>query len=137
VGVVILRFAPTVRVFPGLQEDAELGRLVSESKAPLTCKDWARIGEQLGKTSKQCRERWSNVLDPSLVNLRNKWTQEELDLLFEAQRVIGSRWSRIAELYFKGRYGHCWCGNGCLLAITAFRLMGVLSPVMLSHCFRA
>ena len=86
-----------------MQEDAELARLVAQTSGQLTCTEWARIGEAIGKNAKQARERWSNVLDPSLVKLRNKWTDEELELLFEAQRMMGSKWSLIASTFFKGR----------------------------------
>ena len=88
-----------------LQEDTELTKLVmSHPAVELTSKDWGRIGSFINKTAKQCRERWSNVLDPALVNLRSKWTDEELDLLFQAHSVLGSCWSKIADQYFPGRW---------------------------------
>ncbi len=71
----------------------------------MSSSDWAQLGATIGKSAKQCRERWCNVLDPSLVNLRAKWSDEEIELLFEAHRTLGSKWSKIAAMYFKGRFG--------------------------------
>jgi hypothetical protein len=42
------------------------------------------------RTTKQCRERWLNVLDPSIK--RTAWTKQELDTLFRAQEELGNKW---------------------------------------------
>jgi myb proto-oncogene protein len=51
-------------------------------------KRWAAVAEQLaaqyqieGRTSKQCRERWHNHLDPNIN--KEPWSEKEEDLLFE------------------------------------------------------
>lgn len=88
---------------PPRQEDAELLRLAQGHVGEFTFRDWARIGNAIGKTTKQCRERWCNVLSPDLVKLREPWTEADLEILFQAQQTLGSKWSKIAEVYFKGR----------------------------------
>ncbi len=57
---------------------------------------WTEIVKALGgkRTTKQCRERWSNHLDPSLK--KTKWTVEEDEYLVEAQARLGNSWTRIA-----------------------------------------
>ncbi len=57
--------------------------------------DWKAIAKATGRSTKQCRERWINVVDPTV--LRTKWSQEEIAALFEAQAELGNRWSQIAE----------------------------------------
>ncbi len=42
-----------------------------------------------GRLGKQCRERWVNYLDPNIK--RDAWTDEENNILFEAQRHLGNR----------------------------------------------
>lgn len=68
------------------QEDEAITALIGA----LGSLDWSAIARLLvqelglrGRTSKQCRERWHNHLDPSLK--KAKWTNEELLLLFTAQ----------------------------------------------------
>jgi hypothetical protein len=57
---------------------------------------WTDIADCVsGRSSKQCRERWSNHLDPSLK--KGNWDDEEDKLLAVAQSVLGNCWSRIAK----------------------------------------
>ena len=85
------------------QEDAALIQLVnSHSGGPLTCSDWGRFGATMGKSSKQCRERWCNVLNPKLD--KSKFNDVELSVLMEAYERIGSRWSVIAAECFPNRF---------------------------------
>jgi len=49
-----------------------------------------------GRTSKQCRERWFNHLDPSIK--RGNYTAEEDRLILEEQARIGNRWSIISAM---------------------------------------
>jgi hypothetical protein len=57
---------------------------------------WTDIADCVsGRSSKQCRERWSNHLDPSLK--KGNWDEEEDKLLAVAQSVIGNCWSRMAK----------------------------------------
>jgi hypothetical protein len=57
-----------------------------------------------GRTNKQCRKRWVNVLDPANngTNLpngkRGKWTPAEDAKLTEAVKKYGNNWVTVAEL---------------------------------------
>lgn len=53
------------------------------------------VSDATGRTTKQCRERYSNVLDPTI--LRTPWTGAELLKLFAAQDELGNKWSLIAS----------------------------------------
>lgn len=45
---------------------------------------WSLIADKIpGRIGKQCRERWSNHLDPSLM--KGEWTKEEDIALIQAQ----------------------------------------------------
>jgi hypothetical protein len=62
---------------------------------------WSMIEQILpSRTGKQCRERWKNVLDPSLS--KREWTKEEDLLLQNLFQQHGQKWSRFVE-YFQGR----------------------------------
>lgn len=65
-------------------------------------KTWSIIAEQiikeygiLGRTGKQCRERWHNHLDPDIN--KEQWTEEEERIMAEAHKELGNRWSEIAK----------------------------------------
>jgi hypothetical protein len=72
---------------------------------------WSRIANVLtGRTGKQCRERWTNQLDPRLN--RDNWTPTEDAVLLDQQRMFGNAWSKIAGL-LPGRSSNSvknrWC----------------------------
>jgi hypothetical protein len=46
------------------------------------------------KTSKQCRERWHNKLNPIIK--QSPWSDEEIDLFFKLHKEYGSKWSKLA-----------------------------------------
>jgi len=74
-------------------EDSLLKALVTK----LGAKKWSNIANYVpGRKGKQCRERWLNHLDPTLK--KTAWTDEELNILIEAQSQQGNSWSRIAKL---------------------------------------
>ena len=57
---------------------------------------WGKVAEKMpGRTAKQCRERWSNYLDPAL--LKTPFTQEEDEKLIVLQRVNGNKWALISR----------------------------------------
>jgi hypothetical protein len=57
---------------------------------------WTAIaGEMPGRSGKQCRERWTNRLDPSLN--RDAWTAREDAVLVHQQKVCGNCWAKIAS----------------------------------------
>ena len=49
-----------------------------------------------GRSSKQCRERWYNVLNPNLK--KKNWLLEEDYIIFLLYTKIGSKWSRISKI---------------------------------------
>jgi hypothetical protein len=57
---------------------------------------WARITTVLPhRSSKQCRERWFNNLDPEIT--KGGWTPEEDRMIFEAYVSQGPKWAQIAH----------------------------------------
>ena len=62
---------------------------------------WSTISqslqEQTGtkRTTKQCRNRWMNSLDPS-VNHQD-WTPEEEQTIYNLQKQLGNKWADIAK----------------------------------------
>ncbi|DBA04145.1 TPA: hypothetical protein N0F65_004253 [Lagenidium giganteum] len=74
------------------QEDDLLRKLVASEQ-----KNWGEVAAKIpGRTSKQCRERWHNHLDPSIV--RGAYSPEEDRIILEAQARLGNRWSVIAAM---------------------------------------
>ena len=64
-------------------------------------RSWPRITAVLPHRSpKQCRERWFNHLDPTVV--KSEWTQEEDERIFEQHEKLGGKWSTIVKM-FPGR----------------------------------
>lgn len=58
---------------------------------------WAQVSSRLGlRTSKQCRERWRNHLDPQLR--KGAWAIEEQKIFVDAHRMLGNAWADIAKL---------------------------------------
>ncbi|KAM3407374.1 hypothetical protein ACQJBY_001037 [Aegilops geniculata] len=58
---------------------------------------WAEVALYLpGRSGKQCRERWTNQLDPNIE--RKKWTEAEDMKLIEMHQTWGNCWSVIARL---------------------------------------
>lgn len=58
---------------------------------------WAKIQQHvLGRTDIQCRERYMNVLTPSLAT--GPWTQQEVERLDELVEEHGEKWGLIASL---------------------------------------
>jgi hypothetical protein len=59
-------------------------------------RSWPKITRIIPhRTPKQCRERWFNNLDPSVV--KDPWTGEEDRRIFEAYLTHGPKWSVIAH----------------------------------------
>lgn len=73
------------------EEDRMLVYLVSQGY-----KNWGQVAVNMpGRTSKQCRERWNNYLNPTLVH--SAFTPEEDDKLLELQGKLGNKWAHIAR----------------------------------------
>ncbi|KAG7377102.1 hypothetical protein PHYPSEUDO_012166 [Phytophthora pseudosyringae] len=78
------------------EEDGKLRELVAEGK-----KNWGQVASLIpGRTSKQCRERWCNHLDPNIN--KGSYTEDEDKIIVEMQAKLGNRWSIIAQ-QLKGR----------------------------------
>merc|ERR1740138_1172397 len=74
------------------QEDATILRCIEDGMVR-----WSNIAECIpGRLGKQCRERWSNHLDPTLK--KGGWTDAEDSVLVGAQAILGNRWCEIARL---------------------------------------
>jgi Myb-like DNA-binding domain len=59
---------------------------------------WSDIAKKLhGRTADQVRTRFVNTIDPTLVKCVG-WTDEEDQLMQQAQMELGNKWSSIAQL---------------------------------------
>ena len=60
-------------------------------------RNWTEIAEGLKfRSSKQCRERWSNQLAPQIS--KQSWNPDEDALIVHGFRVLGAKWAKIASL---------------------------------------
>ena len=86
------------------EEDLTLGLSLSKIYQK---KKWSKIANHLlGRTDIQCRERWCNILDPSLEDV--EWTNEEDLKLLNLFRKHGNKWSLIAKHYGNRTDNTCW-----------------------------
>ncbi|OHT04781.1 DNA-binding protein reb1 [Tritrichomonas foetus] len=75
-------------------EDAKLAALINEYGET----DWKIIAEKMApRTARQCRERWTNYVNPSLS--KDPWTKEEDALLLEKHEEYGNRWKLIEKFF--------------------------------------
>ena len=59
--------------------------------------DWGGCSAQVsGRSAKQCRERWTNTLDPNIK--KGFWSEEEDEVIFREYRARGPKWTEIAKL---------------------------------------
>mmetsp|Transcript_15792 Transcript_15792/g.17605 ORF Transcript_15792/g.17605 Transcript_15792/m.17605 type:complete len:764 (-) Transcript_15792:574-2865(-) len=94
---------PTERRMWTPEEDAALKDLVEklgERKWTIIATKMTEIFGEERRSSKQCRERWHNHLDPA-VNKR-AFSKKEESILFDLQRQHGNCWSKIAK-FLPGR----------------------------------
>jgi hypothetical protein len=76
--------------------------------------NWSAVAAGMyGRTGKQCRERWTNCLDPSLN--RDAWTPQEDAVLLHQQSARGNCWSKIAE-FLPHRSANALKNRWCWLA---------------------
>ena len=88
-----------MRVCVAVQEDDLVQRLVADhggSEAELASLGasnikWLTIGSKVpGRTGKQCRERWHNLLAPT-VNKSN-WSEDEDNMIVHSLQTLGTKW---------------------------------------------
>jgi len=76
------------------QEDALLATVVQTCGAGM---NWTELAKRIpGRTSKQCRVRWFNHLDPTLQ--KGAFMPQEDEIIVEQYMRIGSKWSTISTL---------------------------------------
>jgi len=82
------------------EEDEQLGKLVKELIAktgPDKLVKWSMIAPNLkNRSSKQCRERWLNHLNPRVR--KGEWSAKEEAIFLDAHHKLGNSWSDIAKL---------------------------------------
>lgn len=89
--------SPTLRKGKWSQdEDNMLVKLIREQLSKTDKLSWSVLSEAMGTRScKQCRERWTNHLNPKLK--KSKWTPLEDDKLRSFGRLYPCQWARIAK----------------------------------------
>ena len=74
------------------EENTRLGELVKEYGPG----NWGEIATKLSsRNAKQCRERWHNQSNPTVV--KEAWEDAEDRVVLEMQARIGNRWAAIAK----------------------------------------
>ena len=82
-------------------QDAQLERLVAAMTAEGGKMRWSAVGKQMvGRSGKQCRERWHNHLSPDVD--KSDWSLEEDAAIIRKVQELGTRWSEIVK-DFPGR----------------------------------
>ena len=77
-------------------EDEQLMELVAKHGT----KKWSFVATHIrGRNGKQCRERWTNHLNPGIK--KNDWAHEEEVILATHHGRIGNRWAELATLSAK------------------------------------
>jgi hypothetical protein len=85
----------------GPDED-DIIRAAADAHGP---RKWRLVAERLvGRTARQCRERWVNYLSPDVT--KAPWAADEESLLRAKVAEFGPLWSRIAR-FFVGRTDVC------------------------------
>ncbi|CAD8157732.1 unnamed protein product [Paramecium octaurelia] len=85
------------------QEDQILLDLINKYNDSEQGKKWSQISEELNsqnlnyRTSKQCRERWLNHLNPKIS--KDPWNDDEDILLLDLILAHGRKWAEISKLF--------------------------------------
>ncbi|KAH0793294.1 Myb-like DNA-binding domain containing protein [Histomonas meleagridis] len=85
---------PAITKGPFTPEEDEIIKDYVAKNGP---RSWPKITTYLPhRSSKQCRERWFNHLDPNVS--KGPWTQEEDEFIYQQFLAIGGKWSTIAKM---------------------------------------
>lgn len=78
------------------EEDEKLRQLVSMYGTNA----WSTIASLMGtnRNHRQCRERWKNYVDPTLMN-NQPWNYDDDRLLVEKYAELGPKWNKIAKFF--------------------------------------
>lgn len=81
---------------------------------------WSEVSKELSglRTAKQCRERYSNHLDPTLK--KTAWSADEDVQLMKAQASLGNSWTKISQQMPGRRFGCLHGLHMSLLLINVF-----------------
>merc|ERR1712070_301504 len=86
---------PTVIKGKGSWTEAEDHVLIEQVN--LLGRKWSKVALALpGRIGKQCRERYTNHLDPTLR--KGEWSQDEERTLIQAHAKLSNRWAEISKL---------------------------------------
>jgi len=86
---------PTVIKGKGSWSTAEDAILIEQVK--VLGRKWSKVALALpGRIGKQCRERYTNHLDPSLR--KGEWTTQEEKILIDAHARLSNRWAEISKM---------------------------------------
>ena len=92
-----LRIHKNIRKLFTNEEDELLLSLIKDEKTI----DWFLISKKIiGRTARQCRDRYNNYLKPTVIN--EKWTLEEDTKLCQKVEKYGQKWATISQ-FFNGR----------------------------------
>jgi hypothetical protein len=81
--------------------DPSEDKLLFDAVRMFGCANWHRIASLIpGRSARQCRERWTNYLNPDLFN--GEWTPDEDRMLRAKYDEIGPKWVLIAR-FLPGR----------------------------------
>jgi hypothetical protein len=60
---------------------------------------WDEVAREVGaRNARQCRDRWRNYVNPSLIQ-NNPWTDEEDAILVSQVAELGAKWMTIVQLF--------------------------------------
>lgn len=80
------------------EEDQKLSDIVTNAGTKI---DWKKIAAQMeGRSARQCKERWTKYLSPSIKT--TPWTPQEDELLMNKFNELGPKWVTITQ-YLPGR----------------------------------
>ena len=85
-------FTPKIKFTPN--ED----QLLFDAVMALGTSNWHAVAEKVpGRNSRQCRERWTNYVNPELVAA--PWTDDEDKILLAKYEELGPKWHTIASFF--------------------------------------